>query len=210
MNLLFDKLHNEEWRYVVGSEDYIVSCNGRIASRKLRGRLQRSSGFRLLRTPINGDGYPSVRVYARRSTAVHILVASAFITKSFGKTEVNHKNGIKTDNRVENLEWVTRSENIQHAIDTRLNKGADAVRGADNINARMVGRFDPNGNLLASYETIIKASIDTGEPEWRILRYCQNKVIFKKDDWRYLDTETTKATKQRFHKNRNFSQSFCQ
>lgn len=44
--------------------------------------------------------------------------------------------------------------------------------------------------------------------EWRYVVGSEDYIV--KDDWRYLDTETTKATKQRFHKNRNFSQSFCQ
>ena len=51
----------------------------------------------------------------KKSWAVHRLVAEAFLKRGKDKTEVNHKNGIRSDNKAENLEWVTRSENEKHA-----------------------------------------------------------------------------------------------
>ena len=67
-------------------------------------------------------GYIGVYFQGRRWRA-HRLIATHFIPNPNNYPEVNHNNGIKDDNRLENLEWVSASENIQHSFDTGLNKG---------------------------------------------------------------------------------------
>lgn len=77
----------------------------------------------LLKNSINFDGYNHVTLYHngnRYRKLVHRLVAEAFIPNPENKPEVNHKDGNKTNNDISNLEWVTHSENIQHAYDTGL------------------------------------------------------------------------------------------
>lgn len=68
--------------------------------------------------------YPKVRLFSNGRSiekTIHRLVAEAFIPNPLGKTEVNHIDGNKLNNQVENLEWVTRSENELHAFRTGLN-----------------------------------------------------------------------------------------
>ena len=65
----------------------------------------------------------------KKKYSIHRLVAIHFINDPDGKPEVNHKNGVKSDNCADNLEWVTRSENQYHAYLTGLKKPAKSTRG---------------------------------------------------------------------------------
>lgn len=98
----------EIWKSVPGYDNlYKVSSLGRIANH--RGKI--------LKSRCNNGGYQHVCLYKKKDSKryyVHRLVADAFILKPQGKVEVNHKDGCKTNNSVENLEWCTHLENMKH------------------------------------------------------------------------------------------------
>lgn len=96
-----------------GYPNYKVARDGRVYTNKLK---------RLLKPVLNANGYHYVTLVVdkkKRNWYVHQLVAQTFLEIDEDRLYVNHKNRIKTDNRLENLEFVTASENMKHCRETQ-------------------------------------------------------------------------------------------
>ena len=145
----------EIWRDILGYDgDYEISNLGRIRS------FKRYETGRVLK-PSTSRGYKSVTLYlpngALKCPTVSRLVAQAFIPNPKNKPEVNHKNGIKTDDRVENLEWCTRIENIQHAFQNGLMSNRRGEKqGSSKLTSHQVGRIKLMLELGSSVRKIAK------------------------------------------------------
>lgn len=110
---------------------------------------------------------------------LHRLVAETFIPNPEGKAEVNHKDGNKLNNNLENLEWVTRGENLQHAYDTGLRESSrERARYMCKTNEKIlqyreeqkvkIQQFSETGQLLAEYDSIRAAAKATDVPAQNI------------------------------------------
>lgn len=113
-----DRKNMEEvWKPVKGYNGrYSVSNTGKI-------KTHRYGWDRIMKSAYDNNGYKYVHIINKKKK-IHRLVAEAFIDNPQHKTQVNHKNGVKDDNRVENLEWVTPSENQLHSLHILGNKHA--------------------------------------------------------------------------------------
>lgn len=132
--------HSEEWRPIPWFEGfYSASDQGRIRSEPQPVRTTGRQHGRVLAPSLSRKGYQCVRLCVsgrRLSTQVHCLVAAAFIGPRPDGLQVNHKDGIKTNNLPGNLEYVTCKENVQHCWANGMH-GVEHCRGVANVQAKL-------------------------------------------------------------------------
>ncbi len=137
----------ETWKAVVGYERlYEVSDLGNVV------RIKRNDNRQL--TPRDNVGYYAVALCKDgkgKSFLIHRLVALAFLPMPDQQMVVNHKNGIKTDNRLCNLEWTTQKANIRHAIET-----LGRVFGTNRPRAEQMSRGESSGRNKLTETQIVQ------------------------------------------------------
>ena len=169
---------DEIWKPIKNYEGYYeVSNLGNV--RSLTRSVNYSSGWvvikkgRKLKLGKDCDGYPQVVLYYNKKPKtykVHFLVASTFIPNQENKSTVNHKDGIKTNNGMLNLEWAMVKENVQHSYDTGLKF---AIRGINNVLSKPVIQYDMNLIKIAEFGSTVEAQRITGISR-RCISYCAN------------------------------------
>ena len=165
-NLYGDK---EIWKDISGFEGiYQASNYGRVKS------IVRYK--KMLKTSENTEGYLRVcltdRNHKKHTIALHRIIAKTFLRLPNKDEQVNHINGDKKDNRVENLEWCTQSENMKHAF---MNNMIFRGKGKESQRAIEVNQYDLDGRFIKKWECIEDVRRELGISTKNIPRCCKGK-----------------------------------
>lgn len=151
-------MEREIWKDVVGYEGlYRISSQGRLASYpKKRGHA--NLGARILKVRINQYGYAQktlVKDKQRKTFQIHRLVALAFIPNPLNKPQVDHIDTNRANNNVENLRWVTATENNNNPITLNRQRGKPAPwmkrYGYESIKGREVHQYTLDWKYIRSW-----------------------------------------------------------
>lgn len=135
------------------------------------GRIRNSITHHIYSQRLRKDGYLDFDMIIngkRKKMLVHRLVAMCYLNNPYNLPEVNHKNKIKTDNRPENLEWVTRQQNTNHRNQDIKTQQKMQERGKQlgDLNHRTKGisvmQYDLNNNLIEIFPSLISAEKKVG------------------------------------------------
>ena len=146
---------SEEWKKIDGFDGYLISSYGRILSSERKDNNGHCVKQIIRKTFVSNSGYEAVHLSknGKKSTkSVSRLVAIAFIDNQLFLPEVNHKDGNRLNNKVENLEWVSKSENISHSylvLNRRVSKPWLGKFGADHHAAvALIGENKKTGEVI--------------------------------------------------------------
>lgn len=180
----------EIWKPIKGFSHYEVSNKGRIRSKKFDNAHKGT----ILKFSICGSGYYKATLCEDKKhyqIMIHKIVAQTFIPNPENKRTVNHIDGNKLNNNVENLEWSTYSENLKHAYKNGLNYWTPK-KGRDYIPVSQIDYL--TGEKVAEYFSIAEASRQT-KTQSSSIRDCvahsiniANNYVWIKANEIYIDT----------------------
>jgi len=173
----YEDLENEIWREVIIKDlDIAIYGNKKYYVSNL-GRFKDSEGLIRDNYKENENGYIRVYIY-NKTYALHRLVAFAFLENLDNKEQVNHIDGNKLNNKLDNLEWVTNKENQIHKFKI----------GLGNNFTRTIIQYDLEGNLIKEFKSIISAAKEMGVSKSNIQGVLLNKRKTAGGFiWKYLD-----------------------
>lgn len=182
-------MEEEIWKDVPGYEGrYMVSSYGRVMSLN----YMHTGSARIMVQTIGTDGYCQLLLFKdgkAKFWQVHRLVATVFIPNPYNKKCVDHINGIKTDNRVDNLRWCTYKENVNNPV-TRPKMGV--------CNKQCVIQMTLDGEYVREWDSVTNAAIGIGAKVGPISACCRGASKYSYGyKWRYKYPEKVRKVKKK-------------
>lgn len=144
---------------IIDYPNYLIIKNGDVINVNTKKKLK----------PLKKNGYTTMYIKNKngnyKSVSIHRLVAKAFVENPNDYKYVNHKDGNKTNNNVDNLEWMTQKQNIQHANET----------GLITVHTRKVLKYSLEKIYLDKFNSVDEAAKSIGLTRHAIIRACNKK-----------------------------------
>lgn len=186
-------MDEEEWRDIQDYEGlYQVSNFGRVRSLGLRNKNANNERIKLLKPGVTGIGYNMITLCngKLKQKLVHRLVAQAFIPNTKNYPIINHIDGNKLNNKVNNLEWCTQKQNIQHSFKNGLQ--ISKLKGGT-IPPVKIKQYDLDNNFIKEWDSMTKIQKELGISTALIWKCCRG--IYKKSRgfiWKYSSIDNNK------------------
>ena len=175
-------LLNEEFKDIKGYEGiYQISNYGRVKNIRKYNAIsnQYYKREKILKCLINKGNYLKVGLIKdkiKKCCLIHRLVATHFIDNNENNKEINHIDTNKHNNRIDNLEWCSRSENMKHAFKNNLcNKQMNHLKDIINSNKKKVLQYSLNDILIKEWESVAQIEKELGYSHSVIGKCCLNK-----------------------------------
>ena len=179
---------SESWKDIDGYEGvYQISDLGRVKSLARTNSIGKRLKEKILKGHVNKKGYCVASLHNAsgiRTVKIHRIVASSFLKNPESKRTVNHIDGCKENNKLDNLEWATHQENIDHAIEMRLMPNGNPVRGVNHGRAKLTELY-----VFEIFSLRNKGWIQRDIAEaFGVSRHTISDVLLRKS-WKHLDTQ---------------------
>ena len=180
----------EKWKDIKGYPDYMISNLGRVKSIgrwiNCKNKGKRWKKEEIMKPSVNKKGYLFVSLCKnghKKNYSVHRLVAQAFISNPNNYPQVNHKNEIKDDNRVENLEYCDAKYNMNYGtIKERIAEKLKGMKHTEDTknkiseaNSKPVFQYDLNGNFIKEWPSTMEVERRLGFANTHISACCLGK-----------------------------------